>query len=60
MCGRFTRFHSWADKRIAGPAIRSETDNFHVCPDCGQAFDKRDLREMMHHMQPDHEPLPDS
>lgn len=47
-------------KQIGGPPIRSEADHFHVCPDCGQAFDKRDLGELMHHMQPDHEPLPDN
>ena len=39
-------------KQIAGPPIGSEADHFQLCPDCGQAFDKRDLGELMHHISP--------
>lgn len=36
-----------------------EVDHFEVCPECGQAFDRRDLELVMHHYQPGHKPIPD-
>jgi len=32
-------------------------DRFISCPDCGQAVDLRDLRQVIWHQSPDHEPL---
>lgn len=32
-------------------------DHFHECPICGQRVDRRDLRQVLWHEQPDHEPL---
>lgn len=42
-------------KRI-GDQPADEAANFIVCPVCGQAFDKRDLQQVMRHMIPGHEP----
>ena len=38
-----------------GPPIPEE-DNFFVCSRCGQAVDMRDLGQVFHHEEPDHEP----
>jgi hypothetical protein len=35
-----------------------ESEHFYVCPLCGQAVDARDLYIVLHHEQPEHEPLP--
>ncbi len=35
----------------------SEADHFYFCPTCGQAVDRRDLRQVIWHEQPGHEPL---
>jgi hypothetical protein len=47
-----------------GPAIRgsagdpdNEQDNFFICVACGQLIDTRDLRQVMWHEKPRHEPL---
>ncbi|ESY62198.1 MAG: hypothetical protein E5Y06_32425 [Mesorhizobium sp.] len=49
-----------------GPAIKgalhggppaSEADHFYTCPTCGQPVDQRDLRQVIWHEQPGHEPL---
>ncbi|MBZ9898510.1 hypothetical protein LB545_29805 [Mesorhizobium sp. BR1-1-6] len=34
-----------------------EEDIFYTCKICGQKVDMRDLRQVMWHEQPDHEPL---
>jgi hypothetical protein len=36
-----------------------EAQNFLICPDCGQAYDKRDLGEVIHHMEAGHWRLPE-
>jgi hypothetical protein len=36
----------------------NEADNFEICPHCGQAFDRRDLDQVLHHDQEEHEPIP--
>jgi hypothetical protein len=38
--------------------VTHESEHFEVCPVCGQAFDLRDLAQVLHHDQPEHEPLP--
>ncbi|RWB65577.1 MAG: hypothetical protein EOQ52_24620 [Mesorhizobium sp.] len=35
----------------------TEAHHFHLCPTCGQAVDRRDLRQVIWHEQPKHEPL---
>ncbi|KAA3452260.1 hypothetical protein C7I87_02395 [Mesorhizobium sp. SARCC-RB16n] len=34
-----------------------EDENFYKCEICGQRLDVRDLRQVMSHEQPSHEPL---
>ncbi|RWI60234.1 MAG: hypothetical protein EOQ93_02950 [Mesorhizobium sp.] len=34
-----------------------ESDHFYTCKVCGQRVDKRDLRQVAWHEQPEHEPL---
>lgn len=34
-----------------------ELDHFYDCRKCGQPVDRRDLRQVIWHEQPDHEPL---
>lgn len=49
--------------KIGGPGKRhggepaNEVDHFIVCPVCRQAFDRRDLSQVLHHAAPEHEPL---
>jgi hypothetical protein len=43
-----------------GGAPADERQNFYVCPQCGQAVDKRDLGQVLHHEQAGHDPLPES
>jgi hypothetical protein len=38
--------------------VPSERSHFYPCEVCGQAVDKRDLFAVLHHEQPEHEPLP--
>jgi hypothetical protein len=33
----------------------NESDHFEVCPECGVAFDMRDLNQVMQHVEPGHE-----
>lgn len=40
-----------------GQEPEDEADHFMVCPDCGQAFDCRNLGEVMHHSEDGHEPM---
>ncbi|RWP90518.1 MAG: hypothetical protein EOR89_33465 [Mesorhizobium sp.] len=44
-------------KPHAGP-VDDESKHFIYCPVCGQTFDARDLGQVFHHAQPEHEPLP--
>ena len=44
--------------RSEGPDYEVESRHFAVCEDCGQAFDRRRLGDVIHHQQPGHEPLP--
>ncbi|TIM24101.1 MAG: hypothetical protein E5Y61_28220 [Mesorhizobium sp.] len=38
--------------------IKPEAEHFEHCPVCGQDFDKRDLGQVLHHAEPEHQPLP--
>lgn len=40
-----------------GPPVADEAEHFVICPVCGQAFDMRDLGQVFHHAQEEHEPL---
>ena len=44
-------------RRVGGEPA-DEAEHFMACPVCGQAIDKRDLGQVFHHDDPDHEPLP--
>ena len=43
-------------KLHGGDLIREE-GHFYNCPNCGQRVDQRDLRQVMWHEGPGHEPL---
>jgi len=43
-------------KRHGGELVR-EADNFYACPYWGQMVDQRDLRQVLYHEEPGHEPL---
>lgn len=43
-------------RRHAGEPIK-ESDHFLLCPECDQAIDLRDLRQVIWHQQPGHKPL---
>jgi hypothetical protein len=34
--------------------VMDERDHYFICPDCGQAVDKRDLGEVLHHADEEH------
>lgn len=38
--------------------VADERDHFYVCQACGQAVDKRELGQVLHHEDPGHEPIP--
>jgi len=42
------------------PVLDAERDtgSFYACPTCGQAVDKRDVEQVLHHSVPGHEPIP--
>jgi hypothetical protein len=42
--------------RVGGEP-ENEAEHFMECPVCGQAFDMRDLGQVFHHDQPQHERL---
>lgn len=55
--------HRWALMEAAskgitgefdGPQPKNEAEHFEVCPQCGQAIDARDLKEVLRHLQPGH------
>lgn len=39
------------------PAFQDEVEHFYVCQSCGQAVDCRRLGDVLHHEEPEHEPL---
>ncbi|MER8522145.1 hypothetical protein NKI48_21510 [Mesorhizobium sp. M0644] len=39
-------------------AVEDESKHFVYCPVCGQTFDARDLGQVFHHAEPQHERLP--
>ena len=39
------------------PVAPADRVHFVRCTDCGQGIDRRDIRQFLHHAQPDHEPL---
>ncbi|RWL42262.1 MAG: hypothetical protein EOR60_26160 [Mesorhizobium sp.] len=43
-------------RRHGGEPVK-ESDHFLLCPICGQAIDLRDLRQVIWHQRPDHDPL---
>ncbi len=43
-------------RRVAGEPAEGEAGHFEICPGCGQAVDRRDLRQVMHHGTPGHAP----
>lgn len=49
------------ETRITGMRIdrnaADEAENFYLCETCGQAVDMRDLVQVLHHEEPDHEPM---
>lgn len=42
--------------QLVGEQPDDEAEHFVVCPDCGQAFDMRDLDEVLHHTREGHGP----
>lgn len=44
--------------RIGGPPVVTEADHFYTCEVCKQAVDMRQLGQVFHHEQPEHQPLP--
>ena len=62
--GMDTRTNNWATgirgkTGVAGEGM-TEAEHFIVCGDCGQAYDMRELGEVVHHLESDHRPLPTS
>ena len=43
--------------RRHGDQPKDDGIHFHTCPICGQWVDRRDLRQVIWHGQPRHEPL---
>ena len=46
----------WKGVRV-GPQPENEADHYFNCKRCGQAVDMRDLGQVLHHEQLEHEPL---
>lgn len=44
-------------KLVNRPEPANETEHFRICAACGQAFDMRDLGQVFHHFDWDHEPM---
>ncbi|WP_245511660.1 MULTISPECIES: hypothetical protein [unclassified Mesorhizobium] len=42
---------------LHGGGVIPEADHFYKCPNCGQKVDQRNLRQVMWHEVPGHEPL---
>lgn len=43
--------------RRHGDQPKDDIDPFHMCPVCGQTVNRRDLRRVIWHDEPRHEPL---
>jgi len=43
--------------RPHGSEPAAEVHHFYVCPNCGQLIDRRDLRQVIWHQNPQHERL---
>ncbi|PZV36317.1 hypothetical protein [Mesorhizobium kowhaii] len=43
--------------RRHGDRPKDAGDHIYTCPTCGQPVDQRDLRQVIWHNQPGHEPL---
>lgn len=41
--------------RIVGPEPENEMEHFYICSACGQAVDMRDLGQVFHHEEKEHE-----
>lgn len=44
------------DPKTGKPLELEEHEHFYVCAACGQAVDRRDLGQVFHHEDADHEP----
>jgi hypothetical protein len=42
--------------RVSGQT-QSEAEHFYMCPTCGQAVDKRQLGDVVHHEEEGHRPI---
>jgi hypothetical protein len=47
-------------EKVGGRPDEDESVHFMICPECGQAIDKRDLGQVAHHMELGHAPLRDN
>jgi hypothetical protein len=47
-------------RRVAGEPPQGEAGHFQLCPVCGQAFDRRELRQALRHAQRGHTAEPRS
>lgn len=45
------------DPATGAPMVMEEHEHFHVCPACGQAVDRRDLGQVLHHEEAEHQRL---
>lgn len=45
---------------INRPAPKDAAEHFMICPVCGQAFDARDLAQVLRHAEAGHDPEPRS
>ena len=55
-----THARTLIDKYLrSSPPAKSEEDCFLQCPVCGQTIDCRDLPQIFHHAQREHDRLPD-
>lgn len=43
---------------ICETPIAGEADHFFRCEDCGQLYDRRDLGQVLYHVEPAHRPHP--
>lgn len=43
--------------RLDGVEPAHEAEHFELCPICGQAYDCRNLGQVLHHDQSDHKPI---
>lgn len=42
---------------LQGPEPEDEAEHFELCVTCGQAFDMRDLEQVLYHDEEMHEPM---